>query len=212
MAGHSNKLGRTKLGRTPANTAAQDAEQSNQATASEDDESMSDQPDDYLEWVSRAGHHIENNLQDKRWAALVTAAQPRCLSLTDAVGEHQALARLSLSVLWTDDIEMARLNSFFRSRSQPTNILSFPAAAGVIASAQDVFLGDLVLSYDIIIDEAHRAERPPVDHLSHLFVHGLLHLTGHDHKTDREAEQMEALETQLLAAQNIPDPYQEITG
>ena len=68
-------------------------------------------------------------------------------------------------------------------------------------------LGDIVLAFETVQSEAKQEHKPFDNHVSHLVVHGLLHLLGYDHETDAEAEIMEALERKILARLAIPDPY-----
>ena len=105
-------------------------------------------------------------------------------------------------ILLTDDETVRDLNGRFRGKDRPTNVLSFPAPE----NAQP-HLGDIVLAHGVCAAEARAQGKPFADHLSHLVIHGLLHLMGHDHEADDEAEAMEAQERTLLAALGIPDPY-----
>lgn len=99
-----------------------------------------------------------------------------------------------------------RLNREFRGYDKPTNVLSFPAAqaAGTTDARQ---LGDVVLAAEVVLAEAAEAGIPPVHHLQHLLVHGLLHLLGYVHETDAEATEMERLEVEILGQIGVPDPY-----
>ncbi len=117
---------------------------------------------------------------------------------------------------FTDNAEMQQLNKGFRGKDKPTNILSFPGVEPdqVIAMMQEaafdgppVILGDLVLAVPVVISEAGDQKKPVIHHLSHLIVHGLLHLLGYDHIEDDEAEVMEAKEREILADFDISDPY-----
>ena len=105
-------------------------------------------------------------------------------------------------ILLTDDETVRDLNGRFRGKDRPTNVLSFPAPE----NAQP-HLGDIVLAHGVCAAEARAQGKPFADHLSHLVIHGILHLMGHDHEADDEAEAMEAQERMLLAALGIPDPY-----
>jgi probable rRNA maturation factor len=111
-----------------------------------------------------------------------------------------------LAVLLTDDVTMRRLNAQWRNIDKPTNVLSFPPAAngqaGVVKS-----LGDIAIAYETAAHEADEEAKPFADHLSHLAVHGFLHLLGHDHETETQADEMERLERVILARLGVPDPY-----
>ncbi len=89
-------------------------------------------------------------------------------------------------------------------------MLSFPAPEpppGVLAPDEPLPLGDIVLAAETVAAEAREAGIPFEHHVQHLVVHGVLHLLGHDHESDMEAEVMEALETRILAVLGVPDPY-----
>lgn len=111
-----------------------------------------------------------------------------------------------VSILLSTDRVIADLNSRYRGENKPTNVLSFPAAAGQ-APTEHLPLGDIIIAYETMIREAADEGKPPLSHLAHLTVHGLLHLAGFDHQTDRDAERMESLEREILASMAIPDPY-----
>jgi probable rRNA maturation factor len=121
------------------------------------------------------------------------------------------------SLLFTSDAEVHTLNREWRERDKPTNVLSFPMLEREeledLARAKDdggppAMLGDIALAYETCAREAADKGVPLELHATHLIVHGLLHLAGHDHvNSDEEAEQMEALETAILAKLGIADPY-----
>ncbi len=111
-----------------------------------------------------------------------------------------------LSLLFTDDTRMQQLNAAWRGIDKPTNVLSFPGA-GYREGDLPPVLGDIVLAAETVAREAALENRPFAHHLSHLMVHGLLHLLGYDHETDEEAENMEKLEAAILSRLGIPDPY-----
>jgi probable rRNA maturation factor len=112
-----------------------------------------------------------------------------------------------LSLLFTDDARIADINARWRGKNKPTNVLSFPASAAPTEGALPPMLGDIVLASQTIAGEAALDGKPFDHHLMHLIVHGLLHLLGHDHEAEDEAEAMEALERRVLARLAIPDPY-----
>jgi probable rRNA maturation factor len=114
--------------------------------------------------------------------------------------------RGDLAVVLTDDAAMAALNKRWRGHDKATNVLSFPAQPGSGAEAP-AHLGDIVIAFETTAAEAERDVKPFAHHLAHLAVHGTLHLLGHDHESDREADAMERLETEILARIGVPDPY-----
>jgi len=112
-----------------------------------------------------------------------------------------------LSILFTDDASVRSLNAQWRGKDQPTNVLSFPAFPETAGERLPPMLGDIVLARETVVREAADEGKPFENHLTHLIVHGFLHLVGHDHEDDAEAEAMEAAERRILAALAIPDPY-----
>jgi len=116
-----------------------------------------------------------------------------------------------LAVMLTDDSGIRTLNNNWRGIDKPTNVLSFPALqppAGAPADAPRM-LGDIAIAYQTMRREADEEQKPFDHHLSHLAVHGFLHLIGYDHENDDDAETMESLETEILAQLGIPDPYSD---
>jgi probable rRNA maturation factor len=111
-----------------------------------------------------------------------------------------------VSVLLADDTAVQALNRDWRGIDKPTNVLSFPSAAPKAAGVP-ALLGDIAVAFETLEREARAEGKPFLHHLAHLAVHGYLHLLGYDHQTDSEAEAMEALEREILAAMRIPDPY-----
>jgi probable rRNA maturation factor len=120
-------------------------------------------------------------------------------------------APAELSIVLADDPMVQTLNREYRGKDKPTNVLSFAFADDDGEPVGDpeapVLLGDIVLSFDTLTREADEQGKPFAHHLSHLVVHGVLHLLGYDHIDDAEADEMEALETAILARLSIPDPY-----
>jgi len=111
-----------------------------------------------------------------------------------------------LCVLLGDDEKIARLNGQWRGQDKPTNVLAFPAPAAC-GGAPDETLGDIVIAYETLAREARENGQTVSDHLSHLVVHGFLHLLGYDHHMDDDAERMERLERDILARMGVDDPY-----
>ena len=112
-----------------------------------------------------------------------------------------------LSIVLTDDEAVRALNEEWRHKDRPTNVLSFPAFDLEPGDPLPTMLGDIVVARGVVAREAEEAGKAFDDHLTHLIVHGFLHLAGWDHETDDEAEAMEALETAILIRLGIADPY-----
>ena len=104
-----------------------------------------------------------------------------------------------------DATESQTLNSLYRGKDYPTNVLSFPAEIPDFVDSEQ--LGDLAICAEVVMQEATEQNKVVEHHWAHMTIHGLLHLLGYDHIEDNEAEAMEALEVQLLSALDIPDPY-----
>jgi len=107
-----------------------------------------------------------------------------------------------LSLAFINDSEIHTLNRDYRGMDKATNVLSFPD------NGPAPLLGDIVLAFETVQREANEKSLALEDHLSHLIMHGFLHLQGYDHETEAEAIQMEALEIKALEALNIDNPYE----
>jgi probable rRNA maturation factor len=103
--------------------------------------------------------------------------------------------------------ESAELNSRYRGKQGPTNVLSFPAEAPAAAEGELLPFGDVVICADVVEREAREQGKAPAAHWAHMVVHGVLHLQGYDHEKLRDASIMEAREQALLAELGFPDPY-----
>lgn len=114
---------------------------------------------------------------------------------------------LEVSLLFTDDAAIRSINAEWRSQDKPTNVLSFPAFPVTPGKMPGPMLGDIILAHETLVREAHDLGKPFDEHLTHLLVHGFLHLFGYDHIEDDDAERMESLETRILAGLGLSDPY-----
>ena len=104
--------------------------------------------------------------------------------------------------------ESRALNQRWRGRAKPTNVLSFPAFPVQPGKVPGPMLGDIIIAKETVEREAVELEKSFDDHLTHLLVHGFLHLFGYDHNNDAEAERMEGLETRILEILGLSDPYE----
>ena len=151
--------------------------------------------------------------EDDRWAdmgfkTLAEAAAKASLSHCLDDGPWK------ISVLACDDARISALNDDFRQKAQPTNVLSWPSEergarvpGGAAITPQDAELGDIAISYDTCLREADAAGLSLAEHATHLMVHAVLHLLGHDHERDEDATVMEALEIEILGKLGVPNPY-----
>ena len=142
---------------------------------------------------------VEGGWRDATHTAVARRAAAAALRLGATTGS------VELSVLLTDDARMRTLNREFRALNRATNVLAFPAEMAGASTPR--LLGDVVVAYETAVGQAGAADLPLTHHLSHLVVHGTLHLLGYDHTEDVDAEVMEALERRILAGLAIADPY-----
>ncbi len=141
---------------------------------------------------------IDIAVQSKEWSenkALIHRAIGAIWDILDAPREGE------LSIALSDDSQIQILNRDYRNKDKPTNVLSFPIAPPAH------MLGDIVLAYQTVTREAEEKSVPFENHMTHLLIHGFLHLQGYDHRNDAEAAEMEALEIKALATLNIDNPY-----
>lgn len=142
---------------------------------------------------------IDVEIEAEAWIEAVAGLESVVQRAAEAaLGERDG----DLVVLLTDDDAVRALNARFRERDRATNVLSFPAPASAAPH-----LGDLVLAFGVCAAEAQAQGKSLQDHLSHLTVHGVLHLLGRDHEDEVEAEEMEAEERAILAGLGVADPY-----
>lgn len=151
---------------------------------------------------------LDIRMQSRKWRE-IEDLRPRILSAIDAglaLAPLKPLPGAELSLLLTDDKRIRIVNRDWRGFDKATNVLSFPAAPPERIGSSPV-VGDIVIALETVAREAETEEKSFGDHLSHLVIHGLLHLLGEDHETEAEAQRMEALETAALARLGIADPY-----
>jgi probable rRNA maturation factor len=160
-------------------------------------------------------------IEDARWdAANLDALADRA---TEATLTHLGLdpEAFEICLMGCDDARIAELNADFRGKPQPTNVLSWPSeerAADAPGQTPPLpepdptgmpnELGDIAIAYETCTQEAHEAGKSMADHVTHLIIHGTLHLLGYDHIEDTDAALMEGLEVKILGKLGISDPYE----
>ena len=163
---------------------------------------------------------VETVIEDARWEAFGLEALANRAARVALAGAGLPVEGFAISLLGCDDARIAGLNRDFRGKPQPTNVLSWPSeerapeVAGQVperpqpGTADDPEpLGDIAIAWDTCAREAEVQGKPLADHVTHLIVHGLLHLLGYDHATDEDAALMERLEVRILASLGVSDPY-----
>ncbi len=147
----------------------------------------------------RSCHDVEKVLDKAVQTAWKKTGQDR-QSQDNAQGRHE------IGLVLADNVFIQNLNKTYRDKDQPTNVLSFPNQEAIMPE-DDLELGDVIFGFETIAQESQDAKISLEDHLSHMVIHGLLHLLGYDHIEHEEAEEMEKLETVILAQLGIIDPY-----
>lgn len=136
-----------------------------------------------------------------------TMLEPVVARVLDALMIELPQSGGELSLLLTDDASVRALNARWRGVDKATNVLSFPQEL-----PGSSLLGDVVLALETLRDEARDGGVPFEHHLSHLLLHGILHLLGYDHEEERDADTMEALEIAILRRLGIGNPYKRPSG
>ncbi len=161
--------------------------------------------------------NLEISIEDARWQGTVPLARRAVAAVLDHCGVDCEICEISL--LACDDARIAELNVEFREKPTPTNVLSWPAeelsaeepgqkpTAPKADFTGEIALGDIAISYDTCAREAQEAGKNMDDHVTHLIVHGVLHLLGYDHIRDPDATLMEAVEVEILGKLGVDDPY-----
>ena len=164
---------------------------------------------------------VEIVIEDDRWEAFgLEAAARRAMDATlGHLGLNSAL--FQAVVMGCDDARIAGLNGAFRDKAKPTNVLSWPSEERSSEYAGEAPLppepgqeddptplGDIAIAWETCAREAAEQGKTVEDHVTHLLIHGILHLLGYDHVDDEDAELMEAEERRILAALGIADPYE----
>ncbi|MEC8130738.1 MAG: rRNA maturation RNase YbeY [Pseudomonadota bacterium] len=172
-----------------------------------------DSPDDndhYAseDWYTDGGSHLEMLIDRIVWPAdEIAAAADTLRAATDATCDMFDLPPLNVGGLFCNDRRIAGLNERFRGKEKPTNVLSFPSGESETDGEGRLAAGEIAIAFETVRSESVRDRKSLNDHLVHLWVHGLLHLMGHDHDEEAEAKAMESGEIAVLAKLGIADPY-----
>lgn len=149
---------------------------------------------------------VEISVESDAWKALPDLAglTERTIAACQRVSGVPLRDDAEVSLLFADDVAVHALNKRFRGVDKATNVLSFPGTGD--AETAD-FLGDIAIAFETSAREAADEGKTLSNHVAHLIAHGFLHLLGFDHETDEEAEDMEAMERDILKSLGVPDPY-----
>lgn len=161
---------------------------------------------------------IELIIEDQNWGDLSTdfsfLKEASLLALCQGAIKSAPLAmksphRLAVLVM-SNDASIRDLNKSYRSKDKATNVLSFPSTENLLPGEElePVHIGDVILAYEYVTKEAKSEKKPIKSHLSHLVIHGVLHLLGYDHETSEDAEIMETLEIKLMKQLGLENPYE----
>ncbi len=153
---------------------------------------------------------VSIDVEDESWSALVDLENLAHQAVNAALAAAgRDLTGYETALLFTDDAAIAEISAAWRGKDAPTNVLSFPMPDDMpLPEGEPRPLGDIVLAFGVIAREAAEQSKTLRDHTVHLIVHGTLHLLGHDHETEEEAEEMEQLETGILKGLGISNPYE----
>ena len=117
----------------------------------------------------------------------------------NSTGDSELLIRL------VSPVEIQVLNKEYRNKNQVTNVLAFQS--DIPEEIEESILGDVVICVDVVREEALMGEKKFTDHLTHMAIHGILHLIGHDHEDITSANKMESIEINFLDSLGISNPY-----
>ncbi len=163
---------------------------------------------------------VETVIEDERWEAFGLPPLAERAAKAALAGLGMPATGFEISLMGCDDLRIGTLNADFRGKPQPTNVLSWPSAErgaefvgetpvppdpGVADAPES--LGDIAIAWETCVREAEEHGKPMRDHVTHLIVHGVLHLLGYDHVEDEDAALMEGHEVRILASLGVSDPY-----
>ena len=163
---------------------------------------------DYRIWKNE-NFVIESIITLSLWdKILINAFHEKLNKVLDEIYERINLisnnSKTLISISFSGDKKVKELNNSFRKKRSATNVLSFP---NNYKFNNTIFLGDIIFSIETILKEAKRDNKSVENHLTHLFIHAVLHLLGYDHETEEQAKKMENLEIEILSNLQIDNPY-----
>ena len=169
---------------------------------------MKESEKDYRIWESK-NFIVESTVNSSLWdEILISDFYKKLNTVLNEIYEQLGLdydnSKTLISISFSDDKKIMELNSFFRKKNSATNVLSFPSNNKF---KNTLFLGDIIFSIETILREAKVDNKTVENHLTHLFIHAVLHLLGYDHEQTEDAKKMEYLETQILNKLKIDNPY-----
>jgi probable rRNA maturation factor len=148
--------------------------------------------------------NLEISIDDREWRVVPNLRKLARTAVLAVLPDDD----VTIGLLFTSDARIAEINGQWRGKASPTNVLSFPVSAAIpVPEGQPRPLGDIALAYGVISREALTQKKPFAHHVTHLIVHGVLHLLGYDHENENEAGAMEAREIMILAELGMGNPY-----
>ena len=148
--------------------------------------------------------NLDISIDDKDWNTVPNLRKLARNAISATLKENS----VSLSLLFTSDAKILDINQQWRGKATATNVLSFPVSAEMpVPAGEPRPLGDIVLAFGTVCRQAEEQKKPITHHVTHLIVHGVLHLLGYDHEDDSEADVMEAREIAILAGLGMENPY-----
>ena len=169
---------------------------------------MKESEKDYRIWESK-NFIVESTVNSSLWdEILISDFYKKLNKVLYEIYEQLSLdydnSKTLISISFSGDKKIMELNSCFRKKNTATNVLSFPSNNKF---KNTLFLGDIIFSIETILREAKLDNKTVANHLTHLFIHAVLHLLGYDHEKAEDAKKMEYLEIQILSKLKIDNPY-----
>lgn len=172
-------------------------------------------------------NHIDVVVEDENWAKVAVVSESQCAAIFNAVCDYLTNQKINVcydllksgkslaaALVLSNAEQVRQLNAEFRKQDKPTNVLSFANIDAddfrqIVENDDIINLGDIIMAWEVLVDEAKQKKISAEHHFIHLLVHGILHLLGFDHQNDDEAEVMESIEIAVLGLMNIANPYEE---